>query len=108
MNRSDVNDAFTAHSAFLIILAQATVAPEPGKGTFDDPAAGQDMESDLTRRPFNDLQDNIERFAHPVDATTVLVDAISPDLLQTGDRFRQLEQQLFGVVIEAVRVLRLG
>lgn len=99
MYRSDIDDAFAAFGAALIVLAQATVASEPAECAFDHPAAGQNLEALLARRSLYDIQGDIERFAHPIDQTSVLVNAISPDLLQARNSLRQLEQHRLGAVI---------
>jgi hypothetical protein len=99
MCRSDIDNAFAAFDAALIVLAQATVASEPAECAFDHPAARQNLEAFLPRRSLYDIQGDIERFAHPIDQTSILVNAVSPDLLQVRNSLRQLQQRRLGAVV---------
>ena len=42
---SDVDEGFTRVHQSFVLLAQATVGVEPGKGTFDDLTPGQDLKA---------------------------------------------------------------
>jgi hypothetical protein len=99
MCRSDIDDSFAAFGAAFIILAEATVASKPAEGAFDHPAARQYLEAFLTRWSLYDIQGDIERFAHPINQTSLLVNAVGPDLLQARNSFRQLEQHRLGTVV---------
>jgi hypothetical protein len=99
MCRSDIDDTFAAFSAALIVLAQAAIASEPAEGAFDHPSSGQHLEAFLTRWPLYDVQGNIERFAHPIDQSSLLVDAVGPDSPQTRNGLRQLEQYRLGAMV---------
>ena len=62
MYRSDIDNAFAAFGAALIVLAQATVASEPAECAFDHPAARQHLETSLPRWSLYDIQGDIEIF----------------------------------------------
>ena len=78
MYRSDVDDAFAAFGAALIVLAQAAVASEPAEGAFDHPVARQHLETLLTRRSLYNIQGDVERFAHPINQVSLLVIDLAP------------------------------
>ena len=99
MCRSDIDNTLAAFGAALIVPAQAAVASEPAECAFDHPAARQNLEPFLPRRSLDDIQGDIERFVYPIDQTTLLVDAIGPDLLQARNSLHQLEQHRLGAVV---------
>lgn len=99
MCRSDIDNTLAAFGAALIVLAQAAVASEPAECAFDHPSARQNLEPFLPRWSLYDIQGDIERFVYPIDQTTLLVDAVSPDLLQARNSLYQLEQHRLGAVV---------
>jgi len=99
MYRSNIDSTFAALRAALVVLAQAAVASQPAECALDHPAARQHLETSLARWSLYDIQGDIERFAHPLDQTTLAVDAVGPDLLHARNGLRQLEQHRLGAVV---------
>jgi hypothetical protein len=80
MDRGDVGGALATLGAVLAIPAKATVSSRLGESTFDQPSTGQNLKANMVWR----LSDDAKCVANPVDQAALVVDAISPQLLQTG------------------------
>jgi len=84
MDHRDIDHGFAARGQFFIILAQATIAPEPTKGALDNPALGQHDEALLVVGALDDLQDAAQERLGPNDQAST-VGVISPDFAQAGE-----------------------
>ena len=83
----------------LIILSQPTVTPEPGEGTLDQPAFGQDFETGIDAFDDFDLQAALRD--EPLDPVQELagVAAVGEDLAHPAKVQQGREQQLGAVTI---------
>src|SRR6516225_8163406 len=66
--RGDVDPRFGAGDRRLEILGQAAVWIEPREGSFNNPAAGQQMKAGSLRGAFDDLDRPMAEFAKGVNA----------------------------------------
>jgi len=92
MRHSQVNDGFAAFRECFVVLAQAAVASEPGEGSFDDPALGQDHEARQVVAAFDDLQDPASQLPCPLDQLAG-VPAVGPDPLEPPELADQSGQR---------------
>jgi hypothetical protein len=51
VNHGNLDEGLTGFGQELVILAESAIAAQPGKGSFNDPAMGQNFESFLGTRP---------------------------------------------------------
>lgn len=106
----EVNPGFFGAREFLIVLAQASMAPQPAKGPFDHPAARQDLKPgghwgwfgidgppDACRRLAHHLDVPTQRLGDPPHAWP-LVGRIDPDLSQPREPVPEACQEQFGPV----------
>lgn len=97
MRHSQVNHGFAAFREGLVILAQAAIAAEPGEGSFDNPALGQDHEAGHIVAAFDDLQDPVAQLPRPLDQLSGVA-AVGPDQLEPRELADQFDQHEFGPV----------
>ena len=100
MDHGQADPSFAALGGLLVILAQASETHQPGKGSFHDPALGQDVKTFEFVAAFDDLQAPAGQSAHPGDELS-RVTAISPNELQPAKavKHKPLENQLRSVAI---------
>jgi hypothetical protein len=80
VNHGELNPGLAGLRKRLVILAQAAVLHQPGKGALDDPASGQNREAFLPLRPLDDLNDPGAELLRPLDEAA-LVALIGPEEL---------------------------
>ena len=80
-----------------IVLRQATVTPKPGKGSFNDPAAGKQNKTLGPHRTQNRLQQPTAGLFDPLDQVAS-VRSVSPNDLQAWELALGPFQQIFGSV----------
>jgi hypothetical protein len=97
MDHGQVDHGFAAFRQRLVVLAQPTIAPEPSKGSLDDPTLGQNPKARHIIAAFDDLQDPVSQFPCPVDQFPG-VSPVGPDQLEARKLPDQLGQHQFGSV----------
>jgi hypothetical protein len=97
MDHSHVNHRFAAFRQRFVVLAQTTIAAEPGKGSFDDPTFGQNLETGDVVAALDDLQDPVAQFSGPLDQFAG-IPPIGPDQLQPREFPDQFGQHQLGPV----------
>ena len=97
MDHRHVNHCFAAFCQRLVVLAQTTIAAEPGKGSLDNPTLGQNLETGGIVAAFDDLQDPVAQFSGPLDQLAG-IPPIGPDQLEPRELPDQLGQHQFGPV----------
>jgi hypothetical protein len=88
----------------LEVLGEAAAAAKPGKGAFDHPSPGQELEAFDAWRALDDLDGPGTAVGHSGAQLRTAVDAIGEDVLPLGEGPAQAAQQKYG----AVRVLDIG
>ena len=97
MDHSHVNHRFAAFRQRFVVLAQTTIAAEPGKGSLDDPTFGQNLEAGDIVAALDDLQDPVAQFSGPLDQFPG-VSSIGPDQLQPGELSDHFGQHQLGPI----------
>jgi len=72
------DDSFAGVGAPFVVTDQAPTAQEPGKGSFHDPAAGQDLKAAYIVAAADDVEDESEVLGGPV-LEVAAVAAVGPD-----------------------------
>jgi hypothetical protein len=80
------NDGFAGLGAPFVVTDQAPAAQEPGEGSFDDPAAGQDLKALDVVAAADDVEDDSEVLGGPVGEVAG-VTAVGPDPRQPPEVF---------------------
>src|SRR5271167_3626280 len=78
--RGDVNPRFGARDRSLEILCQAAVSIEPSQGSFDDPAARQQLKAGSVSGAFDDLDGPLAEFGECLTQVGAVVDAVGEEM----------------------------
>ena len=73
----------------LEVLGEAAASAEPGKGSFDDPAPGQELEAFDAGRPLDDLDGPRPAMGERVDELFAAINAVGKDMAQPGKASRK-------------------
>jgi hypothetical protein len=103
MSHCQVNHGLAALGERLVVLAQATVSPEPRKGSLDDPTLGQNHEPCHVVVASDDLQNPPAQFPRPFDQLTRIT-SVGPDQFQPTEATLEQSQHELG----SVAVLNVG
>ena len=97
MDHGQVDDRFAAFGERLVVFAQPTITPEPGKGSLDDPTLGQNLEAGHIVAAFDDLQYPVAHFLGPLDQFAGVA-PVGPDQLELGELPDQFGQHQLGPI----------
>ena len=80
--RSNEDEGFTTLDTKLILLAQSSIAAIPGMGTFDHPAARQDLKAVLVGGTLDNLQLPAHLFLEPPGQRRTVVATVGPNVAE--------------------------
>src|ERR1700757_2665738 len=82
--RGDVNPRLGARNRRLEILCEAAVSIEPSQGSFDDPAARQQLKAGGVSGAFDDLDGPLAEFGESLMQVGASVDTVGEEMAQPG------------------------
>ena len=106
MDGSDEDERLAVRRMVFIIFGEASIIGKPAKGSFHDPALGQDFEG-VERMAFNHLQAQTaagKQSLEPLAESFAGITSIDPDQAQPAKRRRELPQHQ----ARAVAILNVG
>src|ERR1700747_2118466 len=107
--RGDVNPRLGARNRRLEILCQAAVSIEPSQGSFDDPAARQQLKAGSVSGAFDDLDGPLAEFGESFMQVGASVDTVGEEMAQPGKQLVDgLDDQHRTIAILDIGVGRLG
>ena len=92
MDGGEVEYGFTHLGQFLIVFAEAAIAPEPGEGPLHDPSAGQEHKAALGGRALDDGDLQLEQDTSVLDKFAT-IRLVGPDQQQRAKVAGPFEQQ---------------
>src|SRR6266853_2801988 len=109
LHGGDVNPGFGAGDRSLEILCQAAVSIEPSEGSFDNPAAWQQLKAGSVSGAFDDLNRPVTEFGEGVPQVGAVIDAVGEEMAQPGKQLMDgLDDQHGTIAILDIGGVHLG
>jgi hypothetical protein len=105
----DLNPGFGARDRRFEILCQAAVSIEPREGSFDHPAAGQQLKASRVSGAFDDLDGPLAGFGECLAQVEAVVDTVGEKMASPGKQLvHGLDDKLGAITILDISGVHLG